>query len=168
MTNPRRAVPNPRRTVPLLPAQGRRAAFIGKGGAGKSTVLAYCLRYWNSYGVPCVAIDTDVPGEGEHGTLDVHANAVDLGAPVYPAPAAHQIRQEARRLCPEKGVCVLDTGAWEKRQDGPHLTVMSAVDKVFLFLQPTPNEVERAHIRARLHPDAGGTPAPRPPNCTSS
>lgn len=135
---------NPRRAVPLLPAQGRRAAFIGKGGAGKSTILAYCLRYWKSYGVPCVGIDADVPGEGEHGTLYVHANAVDLGAPVYPAPAVHQIRQEARRLCPEKGVCVLDTGAWERRQDGPHLTVLSAVEKVFLLLQPTPNEVERA------------------------
>ncbi|MGR3939060.1 hypothetical protein LCH29_40390, partial [Streptomyces sp. BRA346] len=55
-----------------------------------------------------------------------------------------QIRQEAQRLCPEKGICVLDTGAWERRQDGPHLAVMSAVDVVILCLQPTPNELERA------------------------
>lgn len=130
--------------VPVLPAQGRRAAFIGKGGAGKSTLLAHMLAYWKSYGVPCVGIDTDVPGDKEHGTLYVHANAVDLGAPVYPAPAVHQIRQEAQRLCPEKGVCVLDTGAWERKDDGPHLAVMSAVEKVILCLQPTPNELERA------------------------
>lgn len=130
--------------MPVLPAQGRRVAFIGKGGAGKSTLLAHLLRYWKSYGVPCVGIDTDVPGDGEHGTLYVHATRADLGAPVYPAPAVHQIRQEARRLCPEKGVCVIDTGAWERKKDGPHLAVMSAVDVVVLCLQPTPNEVERA------------------------
>lgn len=132
------------RPIPVLPAQGRRVAFIGKGGAGKSTLLAHFLAYWNSYGVPCVAIDTDVPGKSEHGTLYTHANAVDLGAPVYPAPAVHHIRQEAQRLCPEKGVCLLDTAAWEKHDDGPHLTVMSAVDKVILCLQPTPSELDRA------------------------
>ncbi|MFD8242376.1 hypothetical protein ACFV3P_24835 [Streptomyces albidoflavus] len=136
MTNPR--------PVPLLPPGGRRVAFMGKGGAGKSTLLAFLLAYWKKYGVPCVAIDTDVPGEKEHGTLYTHASAVDLGAPVYPAPAIPQIRQEAQRLCPEKGVCLLDTSAWEKKNEGPHLTVMSAVDKVFLCLQPTPNELDRA------------------------
>ncbi|MDT0488536.1 hypothetical protein RNB18_51775, partial [Streptomyces sp. DSM 41640] len=107
---------NPR-PVPVLPSGGRRVAFIGKGGAGKSTMLAYLLAHWKSYGVPCVGIDTDVPGEGEHGTLYVHASRADLGVPVYPAPAEPQIRQEAQRLCPEKGVCVLDTGAWERKKD---------------------------------------------------
>ncbi|MCY0924227.1 MULTISPECIES: hypothetical protein [unclassified Streptomyces] len=132
------------RPVPVLPAQGRRVAFIGKGGAGKSTLLAYLLAHWTSYGVPTVAIDTDTPGDKEHGTLYAHANAVDLGAPVHPAPAVRHIRREARRLCPEKGVCLLDTGAWQRSENGRHLAVVSAVDKVILCLQPTPNEVERA------------------------
>src|SRR5690606_41267946 len=91
------------RPVPVLPAQGRRAGFIGKGGAGKSTLLAYLLAYWKSYGVACVAIDTDVPGKNEHGTLYTHANPADLGAPVYPAPAVHHIRQEAQRPTPPAG-----------------------------------------------------------------
>jgi GTPase SAR1 family protein len=132
------------RPVPVLPAQGRRVAFVGKGGAGKSTMLAHFLRYWKSYGVPCVGIDTDVPGDDENGTLYVHAMKADLGAPVYPAPAVHQIRNEAQRLCPEKGVCVMDTGAWERKKGGPHLQVVSAVDKVVLCIQPTGNELERA------------------------
>ncbi|MFJ2008469.1 hypothetical protein [Streptomyces chartreusis] len=152
---------NPR-PVPVLPSGGRRVAFVGKGGAGKSTMLAYLLAYWKSYGVPCVGIDTDVPGEKEHGTLYVHASAVDLGAPVYPAPAVPQIRQEAQRLCPEKGVCVLDTGAWERKDNGPHLAVMSAVEKVILCLQPTPNEVERAtSVLGYIHQlENTGAPAP--------
>lgn len=132
------------RPVPVLPAEGRRIAFVGKGGAGKSTMLAHFLAYWKSYGVPCVGIDTDVPGDDEHGTLYEHAQEVDLGAPVYPAPAIHQIRNEAMRLCPEKGLCALDTGAWERKKDGPHLQVLSAVDLAVLCLQPTGNEVQRA------------------------
>lgn len=132
------------RPIPVLPPGGRRVAFAGKGGAGKSTLSAYFLAYLKSYDVPCVGIDTDVPGKAEHGTLYTHANAVDLGAPVYPAPAVHHIRQEAQRLCPEKGVCLLDTAAWEKHDGGPHLAVMSAVDKVILCLQPTPSELDRA------------------------
>ncbi|WP_331751189.1 hypothetical protein OG215_38330 (plasmid) [Streptomyces globisporus] len=108
---------NPR-PVPVLPSGGRRVAFVGKGGAGKSTLPAY----WKSYGVPCIAIDTDVPGEKEHGTQYVHASRADFGVPVYPAPTEPQIRQEAQRLCPEKGVCALDTGPWERKPDSPHLT----------------------------------------------
>jgi MinD superfamily P-loop ATPase len=150
------------RPVPVLPAQGRRVAFIGKGGAGKSTLLAYLLAHWKSYGVPCLAIDTDVPGKNEHGTLYTHANAVDIGAPVYPAPAVHHIRQEAQRLCPEKGVCLLDTAAWEKHDDGPHLTVMSAVDKVILCLQPTPNELDRATSALGYVQQLKNTGAPYP------
>ncbi|MEV0137930.1 MULTISPECIES: ATP-binding protein [Streptomyces] len=132
------------RPVPVLPAQGRRIAFVGKGGAGKSTMLAHFLAYWKSYGVPSIGIDTDVPGEDENGTLYEHAQVVDLGAPVYPAPGIHQIRNEAVRLCPEKGLCALDTGAWERKKDGPHLPVLSAVDLAVLCLQPTGNEVQRA------------------------
>ena len=154
MTNPR--------PVPVLPAGGRRVAFMGKGGAGKSTLLAYLIAHLKKYGVPCIAIDTDVPGKNEHGTLYTHATAVDLGAPVYPAPAVPQIRQEAQRLCPEKGVCLLDTSAWEKKDDGPHLTVMSAVDKVFLCLQPTPNEVDRATSALGYVEQLKNTGAPYP------
>ncbi|MFG3158094.1 hypothetical protein ACGF7W_39345 [Streptomyces sp. NPDC048219] len=154
MTNPR--------PVPVLPAGGRRVAFMGKGGAGKSTLLAYLIAHLKKYGVPCVAIDTDVPGKNEHGTLYTHASAVDLGAPVYPAPAVPQIRQEAQRLCPEKGLCLLDTSAWEKKDEGPHLTVMSAVDKVFLCLQPTPNEVDRATSALGYVEQLKNTGAPYP------
>ncbi|MFK0297209.1 hypothetical protein ACIQU6_43010 [Streptomyces sp. NPDC090442] len=119
-------------------------AFVGKGGAGKSTMLAQCLAYWDSYGVSCIGIDTDVPGEDENGTLYEHAQLADLGAPVYPAPAVHQIRNEALRLCPQKGLCALDTGAWERRSGGPHAAVLSAVDLAVLCLQPTGNEINRA------------------------
>jgi hypothetical protein len=112
--------------------------------------------------VPCVAIDTDVPGKNEHGTLYTHASAVDLGAPVYPAPAVHQIRTEAERLCPEKGVCLLDTAAWEKDDAGPHLVVMSAVQKVFLCLQPTPNELDRATSALAYVQQLKNTGAPYP------
>lgn len=135
---------------------------MGKGGAGKSTLLAYLIAHLKKYGVPCIAIDTDVPGDREHGTLYTHASAVDLGAPVYPAPAVPQIRQEAQRLCPEKGVCLLDTSAWEKKDEGPHLTVMSAVDKVFLCLQPTPNEVDRATSALGYVEQLKNTGAPYP------
>jgi cellulose biosynthesis protein BcsQ len=128
----------------VLPAQGCRVAFVGKGGAGKSTMLAHFLAYWTSYGVPCIGIDTDVPGDDEHGTLYEHAQAVDLGAPVYPAPAIHQIRNEALRLTPEKGLGALDTGAWERKKGGPHLAVLSAVDLAVLCMQPTKNELNRA------------------------
>lgn len=148
--------------VPVLPPEGRRIAFIGKGGAGKSTIIAHLLAYWTSYGVPCVGIDSDVPGENEHGTLYSHASRVDLGAPVYPAPAAGQIRNEARRLCPEKGLCVLDTGAWERKQGNTHLQVVSAVDLLVLCLQPTGNELDRAGSALGYVQQLTDTGAPAP------
>ncbi|MET7621793.1 hypothetical protein ACWC5O_45215 [Streptomyces sp. NPDC001450] len=132
------------RPVPVLPSEGRRVAMIGKGGAGKSTLLAHWLAYWTSYGVSCIGIDTDVPGDDENGTLYEHAQAVDLGAPVYPAPAIHHIRNEALRLTPEKGLGALDTGAWERKAAGPHIAVLSAVDLAVLCMQPTKNELNRA------------------------
>lgn len=151
------------RPVPVLPPEGRRVAFVGKGGAGKSTMLAHFLAYWTSYGVPCIGIDTDVPGEDEHGTLYEHAQAVDLGAPVYPAPAIHQIRNEALRLTPEKGLGALDTGAWERKRDGPHLAVLSAVDLAVLCMQPTKNELNRAAsvLGAVQQLEATGARAPK-------
>ncbi|MEV0926887.1 MULTISPECIES: hypothetical protein [Streptomyces] len=151
------------RPVPVLPSEGRRVAFVGKGGAGKSTMLAQFLAYWTSYGVPCIGIDTDVPGDNEHGTLYEHAQAVDLGAPVYPAPAIHQIRNEALRLTPEKGVGALDTGAWERKKDGPHLAVLSSVDLAVLCMQPTKNELNRAAsvLGAIQQLEATGARAPR-------
>ena len=132
------------RPVPQLPASGRRLAFVGKGGAGKSTILAFMLAYWRKYGVPCIGIDTDEPGEDEHGTLYEWAQQVDIGAPVYPAPAVHQIRNEALRLTPEKGVAVLDTGAWDRKRGGPHIAVLSSVDLAVFCMQPTKTELERA------------------------
>lgn len=132
------------RPVPVLPAEGRRIAFIGKGGAGKSTMLAHLLAYWNSYGIDCISIDTDVPGDDEHGTLYEWAQAADIGAPVYPAPAIHQIRNEAIRLTPEKGLGTLDTGAWERKAGGPHIAVLSAADLAVFCMQPTKGELNRA------------------------
>lgn len=151
------------KSLPVLPSEGRRVAMVGKGGAGKSTLLTLLLAYWSSYGVPAIAIDTDVPGDDEYGTLYEHAQAVDLGAPVYPAPAIHQIRNEAVRLTPEKGVTALDTGAWERRRDGPHLAVLSAVDLAILCMQPTKNELNRAAsvLGAIQQLEATGARAPR-------
>ncbi|MFD4143068.1 hypothetical protein [Streptomyces sp. NPDC058572] len=151
------------RPVPVLPSEGRRLAFIGKGGAGKSTMLAHFLAYWTSYGVPCIGIDTDVPGDDEHGTLYEHAQAADLGAPVYPAPAIHHIRNEAVRLTPEKGLGALDTGAWERKSGGPHVAVLSAVDLAVLCMQPTKNELNRAAsvLGAIQQLEATGARAPK-------
>jgi len=151
------------RPVPVLPSEGRRLAFFGKGGAGKSTMLAHFLAYWSSYGIPCIGIDTDVPGDDEHGTLYEHAQAVDLGAPVYPAPAIHQIRNEAVRLTPEKGLAALDTGAWERKAGGPHIAVLSAVDLAVLCMQPTKNELNRAAsiLGAIQQLEATGARAPK-------
>lgn len=132
------------RTVPVLPPQGRKIAFVGKGGSGKSTTAAHVLAHWAALGVPCVGLDTDKPGEDEDGSLYTWANAVDIGAPVYPAPAQHQIANEAARLTPEKGLALLDTGAWERKHDGPHLAVLSAVDVVVFTLPPTRMEIDRA------------------------
>lgn len=126
-------------------------------------MLSQMLPYWASYGVPCIGIDTDVPGEDEHGTLYEHAQAVDLGAPVYPAPAIHQIRNEALRLTPEKGLGALDTGAWERKTGGPHIAVLSAVDLAILCMQPTKNELNRAAsvLGAIQQLEATGARAPK-------
>lgn len=144
MTTTTITFPSALRVVPALPPGGRRLAFIGKGGTGKSTTLAHLLAHWAAWGVPCVGIDTDKPGDTENGSLYEWANRVDIGAPVYPAPAQHQITSEAHRLTPEKGLGVLDTGAWERRQDGPHLAVLASVDLVVFCLPPTRMELERA------------------------
>lgn len=160
MTSP---FPATLRTVPVLPPEGRKIAFVGKGGSGKSTTAAHVLAHWAKLDVPSVGLDTDKPGEDEDGSLYTWANLVDIGAPVYPAPAQHQIANEAARLTPEKGVALVDTGAWERRQDGPHLAVLAAVDVVVFALPPTRMEIDRAGsvLGALTHLQSVGAHVPR-------
>lgn len=127
-----------------LPQEGKRVAIIGKGGSSKSTTGAHLIAYWAKKGIPVVGMDSDDPGEEEHGSLYAWAEACDLGAPVYPAPAAPRIAEEARRLTPENGLLLLDTGAWERKAGNRHFAVLSAVELAVLALQPTPIELERA------------------------
>lgn len=148
---------------PALPAEGRRIGLIGKGGSGKSTVAAHLLAHWSDDGVPVVGVDMDKPGDDEPGSLYAWAELVDLGAPVYPAPAHTRLGQEARRLTPAKGLGLVDTGAWERKAGGPHFAVLGAVDVAVLTLQPTDMEMERAGsvLAAMEHLEAVGAPVPR-------
>ncbi|MFG2623229.1 hypothetical protein ACGFXC_37045 [Streptomyces sp. NPDC048507] len=150
-------------TSPLLPAGGRRIAFVGKGGSGKTTTIAHVLAHLAKQGVPAVGMDADKPGDEEDGSLYVWASAVDIGAPVYPAPALPRIADEAQRLTPPHGLGLLDTGAWERREGSPHLAVLSAVDLVVLCLPPTRMEMERAGsvLGALEHLRSVGAHAPR-------
>ncbi|MEU6221853.1 hypothetical protein ABZ845_30800 [Streptomyces sp. NPDC047022] len=127
-----------------LPAEGRRIAMIGKGGSGKSTTLGYLLAHWAADGIPAAALDADEPGEGELGSLYAWSDMVDLGAPVYRAPAASRIGAEAQRLTPPAGLLAVDTGAWERRAGNAHFAVLASVDLAVLTLQPTTMEIERA------------------------
>lgn len=128
----------------VLPAQGRRIGVIGKGGSGKSTTLGHLLAHWAADGIPCVGLDADDPGEEEDGSLFAWSDHVDLGAPVYRAPAASRLAAEAKRLTPAGGLLGIDTGAWERRSGNRHFAVLAAADLVVLALQPTPMEIERA------------------------
>ncbi|MER6610225.1 hypothetical protein ABT282_31025 [Streptomyces sp. NPDC000927] len=150
-------------TVPALPTQGRRIAIVGKGGSGKSTTAAHVLAHWGNIGVPCIGLDTDKPGEDEDGSLYSWANLADLGAPVYPAPSQHQIASESARLTPEKGLCLLDSGAWERKTGGPHLAVLAAADIAVFALPPTRMELERAGsvLGALAQLEAVGARVPR-------
>jgi hypothetical protein len=127
-----------------LPEEGRRIGVIGKGGSGKSTTCGHLLARWASLGIPVVGLDADDPGEQEDGSLYTWSEGTDLGAPVYRAPAASRIAEEARRLTPPYGIGLIDTGAWERRGGNRHFAVLAASDLVVLALQPTPIELERA------------------------
>lgn len=150
-------------TAPTLPAEGRRVGLIGKGGSGKSTVAAHLLAHWADAGLDVVAMDMDRPGDDEPGSLYAWAEQVDLGAPVYPAPAHTRLNAEARRLTPPHGLSLVDTGAWERRAGGPHLAVLSAVDLAVLTLQPTDMEMERAGsvLAAMDHLETVGARVPK-------
>jgi len=153
----------PRMQPLVLPAEGRRIGLIGKGGSGKSTTAAHLLAHWSDVGVPVVGVDMDKPGDDEPGSLYAWASQVDLGAPVYPAPAHTRLAVEVRRLTPDKGLALVDTGAWERRAGGPHFAVLGAVDLAVLTLQPTDMEMERAGsvLAALDHLESVGAPAPR-------
>ncbi|WP_432034458.1 hypothetical protein [Streptomyces antibioticus] len=127
-----------------LPPDGVRIAFVGKGGSGKSTTAAHVLAHWGKDGIPCIGLDADRPGDEEDGSLYTWANAVDIGAPVYPAPAVSHVAREAARLTPPNGIALLDTGAWERRDGSPHAAVLAAVNLAVLCLPPTRMELERA------------------------
>lgn len=127
-----------------LPREGRRIGVIGKGGSGKSTACAHVLAHWKAAGVPAVGIDADDPGESEDGSLYAWSDMIDLGAPVYRAPAASRLNDEARRLTPEHGIGLIDTGAWERRSGNRHFAVLATCDLVVFTVQPTPIELERA------------------------
>jgi hypothetical protein len=127
-----------------LPQEGRRIGIVGKGGSGKSTTWAHVLAYYGSIGVPAIGQDADEPGENEKGSLLAWSDKVNIGAPVYRAPAASGIGAEARRLTPPHGVCLIDTGAWERRSGNTHFSVLANVDLCVFALPPTPMEMERA------------------------
>jgi hypothetical protein len=147
----------------VLPAQGRRIGIVGKGGSGKSTALGHLLAHWADSKIPCVGLDADDPGEDEDGSLFTWSDRVDLGAPVYRAPAASRLAAEAQRLTPAGGLLGIDTGAWERRSGNTHFAVLAAVDLVVLALQPTPMEIERAGsvLKALEQLEAVGVTPPR-------
>lgn len=125
-------------------ATGKRIAFVGKGGSGKSTTIAHLLAHWAKDGIDVAAVDADEPGDGEHGSLSEWADLVPLAGPVYQAPSRSHIRERAVKLTPPDGLLVIDTGAWVRRAGGTHFAVLSAVDLVVMTLAPTRMELDRA------------------------
>lgn len=146
-----------------LPAEGKRIGVIGKGGSGKSTTCGHLLAHWTAAEIPAVGIDADDPGEQEDGSLYAWSDIADLGSPVYRAPAASRLADEVRRLTPERGLALIDTGAWERKSGNRHFAVLAASDLVVLAVQPTPIELERAGsvLKAIEQLEAVGVPVPR-------
>lgn len=141
-TVPGMTTPTP--NAPALGPEGRRLAFVGKGGSGKSTVIAYALGHWTEDGIDAAAMDADEPGDEENGSLTEWADLVELGGPVYPAPSRSHIRERAAKMTPPGGLLAIDTGAWVRKAGNTHFAVLSAVDLVVLTLAPTRMELDRA------------------------
>lgn len=131
-------------TATALPPEGRRIAFVGKGGSGKSTIIAHLLGHWTEAGTDAAALDADEPGDEENGSLTEWADLTKLAGPVYPAPSRSHIRERAKQLTPAGGLLAIDTGAWVRRAGNTHFAVLSAVDLVVLTLAPTRMELDRA------------------------
>lgn len=128
----------------VIPEQGRRIAFVGKGGTGKSTIIAHMLKHWNASGIPASAMDADEPGDEEKGSLLEWSDEADLGGPVYPAPNRSKVRDQLVKYTPERGLLAVDTGAWNRRAGNMHFAVLSGVDLAVLTLPPTRMEMNRA------------------------
>lgn len=150
-------------TTPTIPTEGRRIAFVGKGGSGKSTVIAYLLGHWAEDGIDAAAMDADEPGDEENGSLTEWADLVDLAGPVYPAPSRSHIRDRAAKLTPPGGLLAIDTGAWVRKAGNTHFAVLSAVDLVVLTIAPTRMDLDRAGsvLAALDHLDDVGAHCPR-------
>lgn len=130
--------------IPALPPEGSRVAFIGKGGSGKSTVVAHLLTAWSGLGIHAAALDCDEPGDEEHGSLMEWADVVELAGPVYPAPSRSHIRERAKQITPPGGLLAIDTGAWIRRAGNTHFAVLASADLAVLTMAPTRMELDRA------------------------
>lgn len=126
------------------PPEGLRFAFVGKGGSGKSTIIAHLLAHWSAAGIDAAVMDADEPGDEEDGSLTEWADLVELAGPVYPVPSRSHIRQRAKQLTPPGGLLAIDTGAWIRKAGNTHLTVLAAVDLAVLTLAPTRMDLDRA------------------------
>ncbi|WP_257142034.1 hypothetical protein [Streptomyces sp. sk226] len=131
-------------TTTQLPPEGRRIAFVGKGGSGKSTIIGFLLGHFAAKGIDAAAMDADEPGDEENGSLVEWSEVVDLAGPVYPAPSRSHLRDRAAKLTPAHGILAIDTGAWIRKAGNTHYAVLSAVDLVVLTLAPTRMELNRA------------------------
>ncbi|MCY0961459.1 hypothetical protein [Streptomyces sp. H27-H5] len=147
----------------VIPQQGRRLAFIGKGGTGKSTIIAHMLKHWNDAGIPGSAMDADEPGDEENGSLIDWADEADLGGPVYPAPNRSKVRDQLVKYTPESGLLAVDTGAWNRKAGNMHFAVLAGVDLAVLTLPPTRMELNRAGsvLAAIDHLEEVGAHVPR-------